>query len=451
MLVDSRYYMGYTVRMPQMGLEMEQGTVVTWNFEEGDSIEEGDVIAVVESEKASNDVAAREDGEVRRIAVPEGTTAEPGDPIGIVAGPDEDIAAYEAEFEDGDARTDESGAGESRTFAPDESGARESRTFAPDESSAGEPRTFALDESDDGETTDPDGEATASSTRPAHSDSDRSRADFRATPGAKQLANERNVDLGVVDGTGPQGTITADDVTEHEERDDVPTTETTLTVREVRELSGVQRTVGERMTESYRTAPHVTLNRSFETGTLRAVEEAAASVDVDVSLTDLLVRVVGAHLVATPAFNARYEDGEYRLIEEANVGVAVAVDEGLLTPVVPAVNEKSVEEVAEVRTARTQRALSGAYSMDDLSGGTFSVSNLGMFGVDSFDPIINPPEVAVLGVGRIRGDGTMTLSLSFDHRVANGADAAKFLDSFVDSLMDRSTLVGYFDADVGEA
>ena len=131
-----------------------------------------------------------------------------------------------------------------------------------------------------------------------------------------------------------------------------------------------------------------------------------------------------------------------------NVGVAVDVDGGLVTPVVPDVRTKSAEEVAALRGALTERALAGEFTSEDLAGGTFTVTNLGMFGVDSFDPVINPPETAILGVGRVRENGTMTLSLSFDHRVVNGADAARYLDDLVGTLTDPGTLVSFFDADL---
>jgi pyruvate dehydrogenase E2 component (dihydrolipoamide acetyltransferase) len=255
-----------------------------------------------------------------------------------------------------------------------------------------------------------------------------------------------------VEGTGPQGVITEDDVEAALEAaagtDAGGAGAATRTVSEAREHSGMQRTVGDRLGESYRNAVHVTVKRSFDASTLRAVAAAADAAGVEVSLTDLLVTAVGNQLDAQPAFNALFEDGEHRLIEEVNVGVAVDVDEGLVTPVVPEVTEKSVEELASVRSRLTDRALSGEFTSDDLAGGTFTVSNLGMFGVDSFDPVINPPETAILGVGRVRDDGTMTLSLSFDHRVVNGADAARFLDGLVDRLTDPVAMFDAFEADL---
>ena len=178
--------MGYIVRMPQMGMEMDQGEVVEWQYDEGDDVEEGDVIAVVESEKAANDIGAREDGRLRRIVVGEGGTAEPGDPIGIVAGPDEDLAEYEAELEDEAADADaDAGA------TADASGAA------------------AAANADDGAAA---GGSAAGGTGSRDGAADTSADEVRATPGARQRAEATDLDLTAVEGTGPQGVITEDDV-----------------------------------------------------------------------------------------------------------------------------------------------------------------------------------------------------------------------------------------------
>lgn len=459
--------MGYIARMPKMGMSMDEGVVVEWNLDEGDAAEAGDAVAVVESEKASNDVEAREDGVLRRILVPEGTAVEPGDPIGIFAGEDENISEFEtevSEFEtdvsEVEAEVDDSA--DAGTTAADSPGApsqtgmsgsaeaSESSATTDDVQATPGARQLADETGVNLAAVDGSGpqgvvveadveDASASESEPAE-------ADVRATPGARHAAEERGVSLAGVDGTGPQGVITREDVEEHQAGTE--SEGATRTVVETRELSGIQQSVSERLSESARNAVHVTLNRSIDTAALRSVQAAASERDVDGSLTDLLVKAVGRTLSEHSEFNAIYEDGEYQLIGEINVGVAVDVEDGLVTPVVPSVPEKSTEDVNAERTTLTNRALSGEFDMGDLSGGTFTISNLGMFGVDHFDPVINPPQIAILGVGRTRDDGTMTLSLSFDHRVVNGADAARFLDALCDALTDRATLAGFFAADV---
>jgi pyruvate dehydrogenase E2 component (dihydrolipoamide acetyltransferase) len=411
--------MAYIIRMPQMGMEMDEGEVVEWTRDEGDPVEEDDVIAVVESEKATNEVEAREGGTVRRVVVPEGGTVEPGTPIGIFAQPDEDISDLEAEIES-------AGAGDDETAGDD-----------------GESEAAATGAGDAGPA--PSSGGGTSGESGADAGSGASAEEVRATPGAKQLASDRGIDLTAVEGTGPQGVITEDDVADHAEPAGAGGP-ATRTIGEARDLSGIQQTISDRLSESYRNAVHVTVKRSFDAGTLRSVGATAAGLDA--SLTDLLIKGVGAQLAAQPEFNALFEDGQHKLVEEVNVAVAVDVDAGLLTPVVPSVTDKSVEAVAATRADLTERAMTGEFTSDDLAGGTFTVSNLGPFGIDSFDPVINPPQVAILGVGRVRDDGTMTLSLSFDHRVVNGADAARFLDGVVENLTDLATLASYFETDL---
>ncbi|RQG95427.1 2-oxo acid dehydrogenase subunit E2 [Natrarchaeobius chitinivorans] len=404
--------MGYLIRMPQLGMSMDKGEVLSWEIDEGTSIDEGEVIALVESEKTTREVETREAGSLRKILTPEGTTVSPGTAMGILADPDEDLSTFEDEL------------GQPLSEAVIENGgttgseAEVSASGSPDEASS-------------------EGGNQSGEKANQHS------TDVRATPGARRLAEERSVNLTTVSGTGPGGVVTEDDVDDHLEatEDDAAATRT---VREVAETSGMQETVGRRLGESYRNAVHVTLNRSFDTEVLQNVREAAKSRGVDISLTDLLIKSVGKCLKSHPEFNAVYEDGEHKLIDEVNVGVAVDVEDGLVTPVVPTVTEKSIEAVSTARSERTERIQSGDFTTDDLTNGTFTISNLGPLGVDNFDPIINPPEIAILGVGRIRADGTMSLSLSFDHRVVNGADAARFLDSLVDMMTDTACLLEFF-------
>jgi len=486
--------MGYIVRMPQMGYEMEEGQVVAWECDEGDDVAEDEILVVVESEKATNEVESREDGTLRRIVVPEGGTVEPGTPIGVVAGADEDISGYEGEIDAGGSGGDTADAAEpggdaaGTSSAGGDAGGPAGTPGARATSTAGGTdghralraspgaRELAEEEGIDlaavegtgpqgvvteadvtnhameTAATDPagDGQAVAVIEEPIDAAPP---AGVRASPGARQLAGRTGVDLTAVEGTGPDGVVTEADVRRRIEEAAVAEPATggeagaTRTVSEARELSRVQRTVSDRLSESYRNAVHVTVKRRFDASALAAVADAATAAGTDVSLTDLLVKAAGAELATRPEFNALFEDGTHKLIEEVNVGVAVDVDEGLLTPVVPAVTDKSAEQVATVRGELTERALDGEYTTDDLAGGTFTVTNLGPFGVDSFDPVINPPEVAILGVGRVREDDTMTLSLSFDHRVRNGADAARFLDGLVDTLTDPLALAAFFETD----
>ncbi|WP_435064426.1 2-oxo acid dehydrogenase subunit E2 [Halobaculum sp. EA56] len=248
------------------------------------------------------------------------------------------------------------------------------------------------------------------------------------------------------------------------------------TVAEERTPSPMRRTIAKRLHESYSEAVHVTATRVVDAeDILAAVDAADERVDASVSVTDLLIAALSEALAEHPAFNATFEDGTHRIYEEHNVGYGVDLDAGLVAPVIPDVRGRTVGEIADRRSALVGRVRAGDYDAADLRGGTFTVSNLGPLGVDSFTPVINPPEVAILGVNRIReravrearGDaadaggsagadrgaddqpGTdgvafrrqLPLDLSFDHRVVDGADAARFLDTLADRIEVAGTLV----------
>ena len=226
------------------------------------------------------------------------------------------------------------------------------------------------------------------------------------------------------------------------------------TVASERSLSPMRRTIASRLQESYQEAVHVTVSREIGAEAMLAAADADPDGEhVDASVMDVLLCALSDTLDEHPAFNATFEDGTHRIYEEHNVGVAVAIEEGLVTPVIEDVGSKSLAAVARERRRLTERVQAGEYTMKTFQGGTFTVSNLGPLGVDSFDPIINPPEIAILGVNRIReevvpdGDGgvavekRLTLDLSFDHRVVDGADAARFLRTLAGYLEEAETYV----------
>ncbi|MFC3959457.1 2-oxo acid dehydrogenase subunit E2 [Halovivax cerinus] len=231
------------------------------------------------------------------------------------------------------------------------------------------------------------------------------------------------------------------------------TDESGRTIREERSLTPMRRTIAKRLSESYRNAVHVTASREIDAEALLAAAESADDrLDVDVSLIDLVLGAVSGALEAHPAFNATYEDETHRLYAEHNVGIAVDVDAGLVAPVVRDLGSLTLAEQVAERRRLTEAVRSGDYSMADLRGATFTVTNLGVLGVDSFTPVINPPEVAILGVGRLREHATpgedgvefrrrITFDLSFDHRVVDGADAARFLGTLAEHTQNAAQFV----------
>lgn len=229
---------------------------------------------------------------------------------------------------------------------------------------------------------------------------------------------------------------------------------TERTVLEERKLTGMRRTIANRLQESSQNAAHVTASREADAEALsRATTRASEAADVGVSVIDVVLRGLSETLAEHPEFNATLEDGVHRLYETQNVAIAVDIDAGLVTPVLADLESKSLEDIALERRELTESVQAGDYSMSDLQGGTFTVTNLGVLGVDSFTPIINPPEVAILGVNRIRerarpaDDGDVefrkriTFDLSFDHRVVDGADAARFLETLCAHVEDAEAFV----------
>ena len=469
--------MGYVVRMPKLGLEMDRGTLIEWRIDAGESVEEGETIADIESEKTSAEVDAREDGVLRKTYLEPGETVKPGDPIGIVAASDEDISELEAQIEAAAAESDASttagatesaaaGSTESRAAAAGaETGAGRSAGDSTESTSTGgtsaadlkvSPRAKRRASELDVDLTAVDGSGPQGSITEADversAESDGSEATVRASPRAKRRASELDVDLSAVDGTGPDGAVTEADVADAvgEGGGGGPDGASVYpSVREERELTGMRRTIADRLGESYREAVHVTEHREVDAEELlAAVDAAEATLDADVSLVDVLVRALSETLDEHPAFNATFEDDVHRIYDQQHVCLAVDVEEGLIAPALRDVGALSLAELATERRELTERALSGEYTMDDLQGGTFTVTNLGVLGVESFDPIINPPQIAILGVNTliekpVRGPDDdvafrrhLPLDLSFDHRIVDGADAARFLGTLADHLTD---------------
>ena len=450
--------MGYIVKMPKLGMEMKSGTITRWVVDEGESVEEGDVVAEIESEKTAAEIDARESGVLRRRYLEEGDETSPGGVLGILAGADEDISALEAQVEEegGVVEAEEETAEPAEASAQSASSERSSAvTKRSGSQPSGEVKASprARQRADDldvdlvtVEGTGPQGSVTEQDVVAAAEGvgDSVSTSDVRASPRAKKRAEDLEVDLTRVEGTGPQGSITEEDVETAAEEGSAggPAGRTTE-----RPLSGMRRTIADRLGQSYREAVHVTEHRTADAeAVLAAADAASETFSADVSVTDVLLRALSAALTDHPEFNATFEDDVHRLHEEHNLCVAVDVEAGLIAPVVRNVGSDHIVDIAEKRARVTEKALSGDYTMDDLSGGTFTVTNLGVLGVESFDPVINPPQVAILGVNAIgetptKGDDgsvvfrrTLPLDLSFDHRVVDGADAARFLDTFVGHL-----------------
>jgi len=361
------------VLMPRLSLTMKKGTVIEWFKKEGDTVEKGEPIVEVLTEKVTYDIEAPSSGILRKVLVEDGVDVPVAGVLAVIAAPDEELAEVEV--------TDE---------APLE----------------------------------------------------RVEERIIASPAAKRLAKEYGVDLVQIRGTGPEGRIVEGDIRRYVEEKEVAPK-----IREVIPLTGIRKTAADRVSLSARTAPHTTLN--MEVGMSKA---AKLREEIQVSYTDMVAKATAKALVEHPIMNSTLEDEQIKVFHDINIGVAVATEKGLVVPVIHNTDRKSLEEIASELRELAEKARQGKLTKDELSGGTFTITNLGMYGVDTFTPIINPPETAILGVGRLTEKPVvenkkivikllMNLSLSFDHRVVDGAPAAQFLRKIKEILENPKVLL----------
>ena len=387
------------IYLVKVGMTMTEGIVDEWYVADGDPVDQGEPVYRLETEKVNMDVEADESGIVKHVAQV-GETLAPGDVVGWI-------------------------------FAADETIPDQLPTPKPN------PNIAALD--DEGE---------KSSVKAAKDVSKAKTPDTRikASPAARRLAEELNIDLAQVQGSGPRGRITKDDVTA---AGAAPVDAGGLGVSDAVPLSGMRKVIADRMYQSLQTTAQLTIEMEVcmdDAIKLRtALLDEWASSDIRVTYTDLVVAACVKALQNHSSMNATLVDGAIRPNVSVDIGIAVALDEGLIVPVLHEAERKSLQERAVEAARMADRARSGKLKLDDVNGGTFTVTSLGMYGVDTFTPILNAPETGILGVGRIY-DGVrwvedrairtqlLRLSLTWDHRVLDGAPAAEFLREVKDHL-----------------
>src|SRR5712692_8295924 len=434
--------------MPKLSDTMEEGTIVEWKKKTGDEVKTGDVLAEVESDKATFDLEAESDG-VLSILVEQGVPAKIGAPIARIgeasataekpaaATPAPKAAAKQPKLEPAEPETAEAAAAEPEAAQPEAVEAAEPEPASP----AGR----------DGEQ---DG-ARRAQTVPS---------DVRASPLAKRLAAEMGVDIASLKGSGPDGRIVKEDVlaaaggkAATERRRPAPAARPEGPDVEVIEPTRMQATIARRMTESKATVPEFTVTVEARVDlavSMRQQLKDSVPGAEKVTMTDFLVRACALALRKFPQVNTSWADGRFHRKRSINIGLAVAPSQGmgLLVPVVHDADTKDLIQISIESRQVIERARSGRPAEGDLSGATFSISNLGMYGVDEFVAIINPPEAAILAVGAIKDvpvveDGrivpgkVMHMTLSADHRVFYGATAAQFMAEVKRLIENPVTLV----------
>ena len=404
--------MATELKVPTLGMDMEEATIVRWLVEEGAEVKKGDPVLEIDTDKTSFEVEAPADGAIRALRGDEGETLPVGATLAYVTIPGEEV---------------------------------------PKESSTAEG-------------VEPEAEGKAAATRqlegtrdrpvPASADSENGRR-VRASPAARRMAAEMGVPIESVSGSGPYGRVYLSDVLEMETEAPAEQAEPAPIDAAHREpLSRIRRLGAERTARSFSEVPHFYLTRDMEADRLvELLERLKTKMDPAPSVTELLVLAVSRTLRDHPRLNGRYAGGELEVHDDVNVRVAVATDEGLVAPVIAKADTLSMRELVPRVKDLVRRARDHELSPEELSGGTFTISNLGMMGIDSFDAIINTPEAAILAVGRVRTvpewreDGwwaprrVISATLSVDHRVADGADGARFLADLQSVLSDWELLL----------
>ncbi len=405
--------MADVVKMPKLGFDMTEGTLVRWVVGEGEIIETGQVLAEIETDKATVEVEAPASGIVYKHVITEGSIVPVGNPIAIIGAEGEDIDSIELTGEE---------------LSPAAS------TQIPERAAA----------------------ATADSVSEVEARTVFSGTDYpggvKASPVARRIAEEIGIDLARIQGSGPGGRIIKVDVESH-----VPGPDRTATVAAPRPflataprqtervpVSKLRAMIGKRMTRAKQELPHFYVTSDVDAGPVMAARtqlNGALPENEKLSVNDFIVRAAALALREFPNLNASLEGDVIVRHGEINIGIAVAVEQGLLTVVTRNADQKPIRTLSSEIRAMVDRTRSGKVRPEDVEGSTFTVSNLGMFDVDHFIAIINPPEAAILAIGSVREEPVyagadlvraqrMKVTLSADHRVTDGAEAARWLQVF---------------------
>ena len=397
------------VIMPSLGFDMTEGLLARWLKNEGDPVVKGQAIAEIETEKATVEIEAAVSGILVRIIVQAGETVPIGTLIGVIAEAGEEVTTVSAP-----------------SPSPPAPAPPAPSAPAPPSPPASPPPSPVLE---------------------AREGAVPSEARVKASPVARKMAEEARLDLSHIKGTGPGGRVVERDIEAAIAAGSAPASPgvqagpaSGATVP----LNRMRKTIARRMTESKATAPHfyITVEINMDDAMkMREQLNGLAPETERISVNDLIVAAAARTLARFPALNASYREGNLEMHSQVNIGIAVALEDGLIPPVLRDADKKTLKRIAAESRELTERARANKLRSDDLGGGTFTVSNLGMFDVDEFIAIINPPEAAILAVGavtrrpvaaagEVRISSLMKTTLSVDHRVADGAQAGRFMQEF---------------------
>jgi pyruvate dehydrogenase E2 component (dihydrolipoamide acetyltransferase) len=383
--------------MPKLGLTMTEGLIVEWRKKEGDPVKKGDILFVLETEKVTYEVEAPEDGSLGKILVKEQETVPVGAIVAYLLKPGESATAITA-----------APAAAPKAEAASPAPAAAAPTAAPDVAPAG--------------------------------------GRVKATPLAKKVAREYGIDLEAVAGTGPGGRVLREDVEKAKAAGiQKPAAAAPAAEEKLVPFTGMRRTIAKKMLQSKVESAQTYMSNTVDASRLQTYrEELLPFVEkrygVRLTITDLMMKITGAALREHPVINTRWTDKGVLYLPEVHMGMAMALDEGLIVPVIKNINTKSLGQIALDRTALIKKGKTNSFLPDDIKGSTFTLSAMGMFGIEQFTAIINQPENAILGVaaiidkpvvvkGQIVIRPMMNVNLSYDHRTIDGAEAGKFMQT----------------------
>lgn len=403
------------ILMPKLGLTMTEGLIVEWRKKEGDPVRKGEILFVLETEKVTYEVEAPEDGTLGRILVKEQQTV----PVGAAV---------------------------ATLFRPGESAVEASASPAP------VPKAEAA-------TPAPAAAARAAAAPGAAPSAGR----VKATPLAKKAARELGIDLAAVAGSGPGGRILREDVERAKAAGTLTPAAPAPAAAEAADeklvaFTGMRRTIAKRMLQSKVEAAQAYMGNTVDATELRACREALLpfiekKYGVRLTITDLMMKIAGAALREHPVINTRWTDRGVLYLPEVHMGMAMALDEGLIVPVIKSINAKSLGQIAVERTALIKKGKANSFLPDDIKGSTFTLSAMGMFGIEQFTAILNQPENAILGVaaildrpvavkGQVVIRPMMNITLTYDHRTIDGAEAGKFMQTLKAFIEDPILVLG---------
>jgi pyruvate dehydrogenase E2 component (dihydrolipoamide acetyltransferase) len=425
------------IQMPKLSDTMTEGTLVSWKKKKGDKVSAGEVIAEIETDKATMEWESPEDGTLTEIYVEEGGKVNVGDKIAFIGGEGEEAAAEEKEEEKKKAKKEEAPA-EAKTEKKEEKRAEAKPAEKKEEKKDAAPRA----------------EKQAEGEKPAPKIEKDEEARVKASPVARRVAVELGVDLASVKGTGPDGRVTETDVRAVAKSKTTGPQKPSAAAKPAPsvkagegariQLSGMRKIIAQRLVESLGPVPHFYLTIDINAGPLMAAREELKSAGegadtAKITANDFVLKAAVQAAVKVPRVNASFDGDALVQYADVDLGIAVAIEDGLLTPVIRAAQNKSLREISELVKDLASRARNKRMKPEEFQGGTFTVSNLGGMGIDSFSAVINPPQGFILAIGKIAkvpviddsdqivAGHRMSITMSCDHRVIDGALGAEYL------------------------